>query len=367
MNIFRDIVFISSIRWDFSWHRQQEIMSMLSDRGFRVLFVQPSKNRQIGEEMPQEVRKNVWLVTPKGLPYERCLATVHWFNARLADACIKKAMNILDFSDPIIWFDRIHGVLSGKYLKQYRTVYDLIDEILAFGRLRNNKLLIGLENRVLRNTDLLISSSNTLLERKLNQSGRNGKNLFVPNGVDTRRFTNTNQSVLRDNDHKPIIGFVGDIAKRSINYQLVEAVAEMNPEWNFVFVGPGDSIKEHLRAHGIIVKDAVNGDAIPGVIADFSVGIIPYQHNSRDMDYVFPRKALEYLAAGKPVVSTDMLELRGMQPHVTIADNPKDFSRCIELALTMLLNDDIEKRRRFAQQFDWDVLLKKVIDGIEMR
>ena len=187
-HISKDIVFISSIRWDYSWHRQQEMMSKMADHGYRVLFVEPCRNRKKGEEKIQEIRRNVWRIASPGLPYERCLYTVNYMNGVVSCLYIKHAVNQLKFDNPILWMDRVHGFLPSYYFKNHYVIYDLIDEILAFGRYRNERLLIGIENTVLKRADLLLSSSRTLLERKIQQSGRQGENLFIPNGLDLNRF-----------------------------------------------------------------------------------------------------------------------------------------------------------------------------------
>lgn len=355
------IVFFSSIRWDFSWHRQQEIMSMLSKKGHEILFVQPCNKRKPFHTEFYKVQENVWILTPLGLPYERCLHSVNFVNGILARYAICRAMKELSFENPIVWFDRVHGIDNSFFLK-YNVVYDLIDEILAFGKVRNKKMLIDIENRVLRNADLLISSSRTLLERKIEQSGRVGENIFIPNGVDTNRF-----SVLKIKNQQPVIGFVGDISRRSINSELVRECAQEHPEWKFYFVGPCmKEFREDLckGLYNVEVHHQVPGEDVPNVISSFDVGIIPYRHEQDDMDYVFPRKACEYLAAGKPVVSTNLKEIRYLEPMVFIADDAAKFGNAIEGALKLDENYSSE-RRKFALQFDWDILLAELIRTLE--
>lgn len=69
----KDLIYVSSIPWDFSWHRQQEMMSYLAEHGFRVLFVEPCSKKHPFQKLLRQVKENVWRLRPCGLPYERCL------------------------------------------------------------------------------------------------------------------------------------------------------------------------------------------------------------------------------------------------------------------------------------------------------
>lgn len=353
------ILFISSIRWDFSWHRQQEMMAKMAERGAEVLFVQPCNKRRPFQSELEQVSKGLWLLTPKGLPYERCLYSVNAVNAFVSRNEILRSMRKIGFTRPIVWIDRVHG-FDFHFFRQYYVVYDLIDEVLAFGRMKNKKLLIGLENSVLKQANLLLSSSRTLLFRKIDQSGRVGESLFIPNGVDVSRFR-----IQKNVNARKRIGFVGDISRRRLNYSLIRTAAALHQEWQFVFVGPGieeDKAKLIDGLENIRCDAPVSGSEVPAVIADFDVGIIPYNHDTQNMDYVFPRKACEYLASGKPVVSTDMPEIRYLQPFIRIAETPEEFCKAIEDALQ---DNNLEERRKFAEQYDWNLLLEELFSKLE--
>lgn len=353
------IIYISSIDWDFSWHRQQEMMSKLADRGVQILFVQPNKKDVTLHSKLRKAEDNIWILTCRGIPYERCLRSVNALNAKLSRADILQAMEAINFDYPVVWLDRVHG-FDFEYFCQFKTIYDLVDEILAFGRVRNSKMLISLENNVLKKADLLVSSSQTLLQRKIQQSGRKGESIFIPNGVDAARFQ---QIPLKEKEN--IIGFVGQISDRSIDIALIREIAQNHPEWKFVFTGPGTQECKARICKGlpnIIMNEPVTGDDVPNVIAGYDVCIIPYLHAEQSMDYVFPRKACEYLAAGKPVVSTNLNEIKYLSPMVTIAEDPQTFAEAIEKAFA---DDRHMEKREFAKQYDWNVLMPQLLQKIE--
>lgn len=358
----KDIIYVSSIPWDFSWHRQQEMMMYMSEHGFKILFVEPCDKKHPFQRFFKQECKNVWRLRPCGFPYERCSRLINIINGKMARTEIEKAARQLKFEKPILWLDRVHGFDFEYFQKNSFVVYDLVDEILAFGRVRNDRMLLELENQVLKRADILLSSSQTLMERKIKQSGREGKSLFLPNGVDCSRFSIETGKVTQQN---PTIGFIGHISKRSINYNLVQSVAVARPDWTLLFVGPGTEEDKNTLKEGypnIVIQDPVSGTEVPRVIRDFDIGMIPYNTEKADMDYVFPRKACEYLASGKPVISTGLREIAVLEPYVSIADDADSFVDQVERILRT--NITAEQRRKFCTQFDWNCLMKNMTDSI---
>ena len=357
----KEIIYISSISWDFSWHRQQEMMMYMSEQGFKILFVEPCDKKHPFQRFFKQECENVWRLRPCGFPYERCSRLINIINGKMARTEIEEAARQLKFEKPIFWLDRVHGFDFEYFQKNSFVVYDLVDEILAFGRVRNNRMLLELENQVLKRADVLLSSSQTLMNRKITQSGRTGKSQFLPNGVDCSRFSIETGKVTQQN---PTIGFIGHISKRSINYNLVQSVAATRPDWTLLFVGPGTEEDKNALKEGypnIVIQDPVSGAEVPRVIREFDIGMIPYNTEKADMDYVFPRKACEYLASGKPVISTRLREIAVLEPYVSIADDADSFVDQIERILRT--NVTAEQRRKFCGQFDWNCLMKNMIDS----
>lgn len=356
----KEIIYISSISWDFSWHRQQEMMMYMSEQGFKILFVEPCDKKHPFQRFFKQECENVWRLRPCGFPYERCSRLINIINGKMARTEIEEAARQLKLEKPILWLDRVHGFVFEYFQKNSFVVYDLVDEILAFGRVRNDRMLLELENQVLKRADILLSSSQTLMERKIKQSSREGKSLFLPNGVDCSRFSIETGKVTQQN---PTIGFIGHISKRSINYNLVQSVAAARPDWTLLFVGPGTEEDKNALKEGypnIVIQDPVSGTEVPRVIREFDIGMIPYNTEKADMDYVFPRKACEYLAAGKPVISTPLKEVECLRPYVQVATDAEGFIRKAE-EVTDENEIATEARRTFAKKYDWDFLMKGLV------
>ncbi len=136
-------------------------------------------------------------------------------------------------------------------------------------------------------------------------------------------------------------------------------MAKRNPAWNFIFVGPTEEgISNVLSNPNIHLFDRVDGERIPAVVNGFDVGIIPYNIDDEMMDYVFPRKACEFLAEGKAVVSTPLAEMKNFGAFATTATTADEF----ELAIRQVLGEEdaSERRKAFVKCFDWEVLLEGI-------
>lgn len=355
----KNIVYISSIPWNYTWHRQQEMMDYLSKKGFNILFVQPVNKRKLCDTKLVKMNNHLYILRVSGLPYERCSYLFNFINGKIQHKIIKKITKKLKWTNYMIWFDRVHGSDLENITKNRYVIYDLIDEITAFGRVKNTKLLLEKENYILKKCDLLISSSNVLLKRKINQSYRKGENLFIPNGVDCKRFCIKKNVKYSKNI---VVGFIGTISQRALNYDLIIEMVRLKPNWKYIFIGPGTiEDKSILKKNNILVKDAVDGAKIPKILEKIDIGIIPYNIKNEDMDYVFPRKACEYLAAGLPVVSTPLREIKNMDPYVKTANTGKMFVYEIE---DTLKNYNQYDSVNFVRQYDWDNLMNKVIKKI---
>lgn len=338
-------------------------MTKLTEYGYKVLFVEPVVKKKFYKSGLNKISDSLYILHSFGLPYERCLNIINSINSAISHRLIDKAVKEIGFDDYLVIFDRIHGCDYKYYLKTKYTVYDLVDEILAFGRYRNERMLISIENKVIRNCSLLTSSSTTLLNRKLKQGRRDKDYMFIPNGVDASRFKDIKKKRQDQNIENVVLGFIGQISERSIDAKLIKEIAVLRPQWTIELIGPGYENNMFEDIENVQVKKPVSKEEIPELIASFDCGIIPYVTNNSTMDYVFPRKACEYLSAGIPVVSTELAEIECLKPYVKTAIDAKGFVECVEKSLNE--KTDPEEIKSFAQKYDWDNLIQGLLDVLE--
>lgn len=158
-----------------------------------------------------------------------------------------------------------------------------------------------------------------------------------------------------------VAAYTGSIDFR-FDAELVREVAERLPGWRFVLAGP--LLDRTATALGELSNVELLGplepDEVPGVIASASVCLMPYR-KTEFADMLFPIKLVEYLAAGRPVVTTPVRAVREFGDVVATASTAADFAGAIEAAAA---GDSAEKRARRAERarpFSWDAR----IDGME--
>jgi glycosyltransferase involved in cell wall biosynthesis len=100
---------------------------------------------------------------------------------------------------------------------------------------------------------------------------------------------------------------------------------------------------------------------VPGIVAAFDVGLIPYVSNAYTRS-CFPLKLYEYLAAGKPVVASGLPELAGMEPDVVLAGEPASFVEAVGAALERDEMADRIRRREIAARNSWEAKTERLLD-----
>ena len=359
------ILYISNIPWDFSWHREQEMMSYYAKKGYKIIFIEPYVRKQNKKKI-KYISENIIVLRFKILPFERCNRIINFINKKITKKKLLSIMNQLTIKEYILWLDRIHG-FDFDYFSRNAIIYiyDLIDELTAFGRYCDKTMLIELEKKVINNIDLLISSSNTLMNRKLTFASKKVDTLFIPNGIDISRF-NKNLKKMSFLDplktkYDMILGFIGTISYRSIDIELIKYIANNLKNNCIVLIGP-KLIKEDKDEfpNNVYFFDSVEENMIPSVLDYFDICLIPYIVKNKEMDYVFPRKLFEYFAANKPVVSTEMKELFFLDKYVAISKDEKEFLKNINLISKNIYEEGMINRKKIAEKYDWNLLLSKL-------
>jgi UDP-galactopyranose mutase len=188
-----------------------------------------------------------------------------------------------------------------------------------------------------RRADLVFTGGHSLYEAKRG----NHRNVYAfPSSVDADHFAQARHAQPDPDDQQqiphPRLGFYGVIDER-MDLDLLEAVADLRPEWQFVMIGPvvkidAASLPRRANIHYLGARGYAD---LPWYLAGWDAAIMPFAHNEATR-FISPTKTLEYLAAGRPVISTsirDVVAPYARQGLVRIADTPLDFSNAIERAL----------------------------------
>jgi UDP-galactopyranose mutase len=235
-------------------------------------------------------------------------------------------------------------------------VYDCMDELSNFAgapqRLRD------LERELFACADVVFTGGQSLYEAK---RSRHANVHAFPSSVDVKHFAQARANLAPPGDQaeipRPRIGFFGVIDER-MDYDLLGGVAAARPDWSLVLIGPTAKVDPSAlpRAANIHYLGPKPYASLPAYIASWDVAMMPFARNDATR-FISPTKTPEYLAAGKPVVSTsirDVVRPYGQQGLARIADTVDEFVA----GVTAALEDDAAERIRAADAFlthtSWD-------------
>ena len=183
--------------------------------------------------------------------------------------------------------------------------------------------------------------------------------LFAPNGTEVRHFARTHSKrVTVPNDIHFVpgarLGYFGSIDER-LDYTLIDALAAANQDWSIVMVGPVVGISpERLprRANIFWIGKRPYGE-MPDYAFGFQVCIAPFAVNDATR-HQRPVKINEYVMAGRPVVCTDLPEVRrDFGELVSVADSTEEFIAACYRALGEPQRGHLEQGRRALAGTDW--------------
>jgi UDP-galactopyranose mutase len=345
-----DVVCFSHLRWDFVWQRPQHLLGRCA-RERRVFFVE----EPVAAPEPRlDVRTGPGLLT-RVMPHLPATATAEEA-AQLQRELLTSLFERSDIDDFVAWYYTSMALPPTRWLEPLAVVYDCMDELSAFAHAPPD--LGRLERELLDRADLVFTGGRTLYEvkRKLHPN----VHLF-PSSVETAHFARARDPQDDPPDQAPIprprLGFFGVIDER-MELRLLAAVAEARPDWQLVLLGPVAKVDPALlpRRENIHYLGQKGYDELPAYLAGWDVALLPFARNEATR-FISPTKTPEYLAAGRPVVSTsiaDVVDAYGETGFVRIADEPAAFVAAVEAAMS----DPAEERWRavdaYLTESSWD-------------
>lgn len=208
-------------------------------------------------------------------------------------------------------------------------IYHCIDPIIKSFSARHGSYL---ELDAARNSDAVITTAPALLAKF--KVFEKVESLLVPNGVDFEHFSRPlaripfKSRILKDPKSK-IVGYLGNIERR-IDYDLLLDIIEDLPDWTLVMAGPVEHhyVPEKLKLHPrVYFTGPIPYSDAPALLHSFDVAIIPFLKDEVSTG-IYPLKLFEYLASGKPVVTTSFNEeiLKPLIPQIAVEDDHTRFA-----------------------------------------
>jgi UDP-galactopyranose mutase len=345
------ILCFSHLRWDFVFQRPQHLFSRFAKHR-DVLFIEEPVHYD-GEPrfVVAERREGVRVAVPH-LPHDVAPKATDNLLKKLVDDLLRQE-RIENF---VAWYYTPMMLAWSEHLRPLAVVYDCMDELSAFkdapAELRTR------EAELFSLADLVFTGGRSLYEAKREQ---HGSVYCFPSSIDVQHFgralTIDADPADQEGIARPRIGFFGVIDERT-NIQLLRDIATLRRDWQFVMLGPVVKIDENdlPRLPNIHYLGGKSYDELPEYIAGWDVAMMPFAMNDSTR-FISPTKTPEYLAAGRPVVSTpiqDVVRPYGEAGLVRIAASAEKFVEAIQAAL----DEDATGRRRKADEFletrSWD-------------
>jgi UDP-galactopyranose mutase len=357
-----NIVCVSHLRWDFVFQRPQHLLSRAAKEG-RVLYVEEPILDEGEPRMTVSTDASGVMVAVPRLPRGLSHAEQTSWQARLLEAAVRRHIG----AEFVLWYYTPMALAFTHRLNAAAVAYDCMDELSAFAgappelRLRERELFAK--------ADVVFTGGQSLYEAK---RASHANVLAFPSSVDVAHFGRARQITSGPADQAaiphPRIGFFGVIDER-MDYELLRGVAKAKPEWNLILIGPTAKVEASAlpRAANVHYLGARTYEQLPAYIAGWDVAMLPFARNDATR-FISPTKTPEYLAAGKPVVSTsirDVVRPYGQQGLARIADTVEEFVAAIASALREKPVERLRAADAFLTHMSWDGTWLRMRQAIE--
>ncbi|WP_292037152.1 MULTISPECIES: UDP-galactopyranose mutase [unclassified Brevundimonas] len=349
------VVCLSHLRWDFVFQRPQHLMARFARTRPVVFFEEPLPSEP-GAPVALDVRAcpdtGVLVATPR-LP--------HGIEGACRDAVVRQLLDGLleeqAVSRPVLWYYTPMMLPAARHIEAAAVVFDCMDELSAF-RFAPPELRT-LEAELMNAADVVFTGGYSLFEAKRN---RHANIHPFPSSVDAGHFARARSAAA---DHPaqaglpgPRLGFYGVIDER-MDLALIAAVADARPDWSLVFVGPVVKIdeKDLPRRPNIHYLGQQSYAELPAFLGGWDVALMPFAIDESTR-FISPTKTPEYLAGGRPVVSTpvtDVVRHYGELAGVHIAAGAEAFIAACDAALSQKTADDwLAEADAALRNLSWD-------------
>lgn len=285
---------------------------------------------------------------------------INVINQRLLLTYLRRLLTRLGWQPTILWTYWPHTAYQVSRYGERLAVYHCIDDFPAITYPLTPKGSIArMEAELCRRVDVVFVRTEALATDK---ERHNPNTYLLPGGVDTAHFDPARSGILLAPDDmamlpRPRIGLVGTIDDR-VDVQLLLRCAAELAEASIVLVGPVKGHRVNIaplyaQANVHLLGPKPYGD-VPRYVAALDVCLIPYRINAYTRG-LSPIKLYEYLAMGKPVVSTNLPYVRREADHVAIAASEEAFIAAVRDALASSpVDEDRLRFRAIAGRQSWD-------------
>ncbi len=272
----------------------------------------------------------------------KCFAKLNgWWLGRF----IRKIKSQLDINDFTLFnaFNPIYGLNTQRAWKAKKTIYYCYDEIS--GTQWAGKHGPKYEASFAKQADMIITTSKQLQKEK---SKYNANCHLVPNGVNLDIFQHPKISTQKTKT----LGYIGAVDDR-VDFDLIHQITQAMPDYQIDIYGPMKVVLPRLLMDRVKFHGAIPQEALPAKICEMDACLIPFVKNDLTAA-IYPLKVNEYLAMGKPVISTNFADLSDFERKISISKNHDDFVSLIKKEIRYNNRLKVQSRIDFAKGNSWD-------------
>ena len=349
-----DIIIFPIIDWTFRFQRPQHLALQLASQGHRVFYIKTGFCK--GEQpIIKKIRHNIFSIQLANgnlkTQFNTALSENDITNLLISMKILRdlffinSAVMVVDlpfWADLVIQLKSKHG---------WKILYDCMDLHMGFS-IHSHKVQAD-ERKLLSKSDLVVTTSHYLLNHVKNEN-----TVLIPNGADFCFFHQAKSLIQVDEIKdipKPIIGYFGAIADW-FDTKLIGQLAKDNQNWSFVLIG--STFLADLLPFAGLKNIHLLGEKpyseLPKYLSNFDVCLIPFKRTPLT-DATNPVKMYEYLAAGKPIVSTRLDELMYYSHYLHLAESKQDWENLINQCLSEIKTIAVMNQRfDFAKDNTWE-------------
>jgi glycosyltransferase involved in cell wall biosynthesis len=345
---YYDMIVFCHLRWQFVYQRPQHLISRLASN-MKVLFIEEPLPANQDGTLPGNlmvISEQLHVLQPFVKDIESIIDILHAY--------------IKNKTIPVGWFYSASFAPLLEQINFETIVYDCMDELSLFKGASVH--LINQEKYLMAHAEIVFTGGKSLYEAKKQLHS----NVYCfPSSVDQEHFAQASKEIPVAEDIsnilKPIVGYYGVIDER-IDLDLLHKCAKKLQNVSFVMIGPLAKIEntDLPKENNIHYLGMKSYDELPNYLKAFDIAMMPFALNDATK-YISPTKTLEYMAAGKPIISTKITDVvRDYSESIALIENESEFCDAIE---TLLAKDHIQMQmeyKKILEKTSWDSTADKM-------
>ncbi|HQW45248.1 MAG: glycosyltransferase family 1 protein [Chitinophagaceae bacterium] len=359
------LVCFSHLSWKFVYQRPQHLLSRFTNK-YAVYYVEECiyNNEKDGYSI-NITEENVSVIVPhlnNNIPGKQQ-------EKQRIENILKNLFKEQSITSYIFWYYTPMALAYTANFNPVATVYDCMDELSAFKFAPPELKLF--EQELFKKADIVFTGGNNLYEAKKKQH----QNIYsIPSSIDKTHFkvARNNQKEVADQSSIPYprLGFYGVIDER-FDIELIKQAADAKPDWNFILIGPvikidAATLPQNKNIHYLGAK--TYGE-LPSYLSGWDIALIPFAINESTR-YISPTKTPEYLAGGKPVISTAITDVVNPYHDLGLVHIVQNAEELVQMATSELSITDksewLTKVDKYLSAISWDATWGRMDELMQM-